>query len=573
MSLRLTILTFLLTCSISIFGQTAEDFKITTTDNEAISLYTNYLDKGKSVVIELFFVDCPSCRNFAPFMTDLHTQMLERDIQVEFISLSVSSRDNDETINGFKNEFKHDWPYAHFAGGSEAASKPYTDGTYGQYFGTPTVAVISPDRTVNYVKRVFNNEGYIEVIETAIIASQTAFNENNEPATATISGGINTLKGEGLGGVTVNFSGAKDTSIVTGADGSFQTGSLLVEESYTIALEKDDDPTNGVTTFDIIFISKHILGIETFTTSQEMIAADVNNSGGVTTFDIVQIRQLILGVISEFPNNTSWVFEPEEVQLSSLTDLGTLSFTGIKIGDLNQSANASGLVAATDRERKEALTLWIADQYVSAGEQVRVQLDATNLSTIQGFQFTLAFEPNALLLNDLEIGALSNYSVSNFNVRHKERGLISTSWDTRNEQNSTRMFTLNFTAQQSGRLSEFVQVNSDLTSAVAYDWNADALDVKLAFTDTSKRPFTEANLYPNPSSSNTTFMEISTNIAKAVDLRIIDITGKILLSIPYSLKEGTQIIPVSTAKFASGIYTLQLSEGNKTLKTMRLVKQ
>ena len=101
----------------------------------------------------------------------------------------------------------------------------------------------------------------------------------------------------------------------------------MVDESYTLALEKDDDHGNGVTTFDIIFISKHILGIDTFSTSQEHLAADVNKSGGVTTFDLVQIRQLILGVISEFPNNTSWVFEPAEIQLSSLTDLESLSFT------------------------------------------------------------------------------------------------------------------------------------------------------------------------------------------------------------------------------------------------------
>lgn len=573
MSKQLTLFIFLLTYTISTFAQTAPDFKVTTTDKEDISLYANFLDKGKSVVIELFFVDCPPCRSFAPFMADLHSQMVERDIQVEFISLSVVDWDTDETVNGFKSEFKHDWPFAHFEGGSEAASEPYRDGTFGQYFGTPAIAVISPDGTVNYVKRIFNNEGYIEAVETAIIESQTAFNENNEPATAIISGGINTLKGEGLGGVTVNFSGAKDTSIITEADGSFQTGSLLVAESYTVALEKNDDPANGVTTLDIVFISKHILGIDTFTTTQEYTAGDVNNSGGVTTFDLVQIRQLILGVIPAFPNNPSWVFEPAEIELASLADIGNLSFTGIKIGDLNGSASASGLLVATDRERGEALTLWIEDQEVKAGEEVHVELKPKTLSKIQGFQFTLTFEPTALQFNDLEIGGLSNYNTSNFNLLNKEKGLISTSWDTQSEQNSTGLFTLNFTAQQSGKLSELIQVNSDLTQAIAYDWNSVGLDVKLAFTNTTNPILTEVNLYPNPSSTNTVFLEVSTDIAQRVNVTITNITGKTLLTTQHSINEGTQIIPINISHFTSGVYTLQLTQGSKDLKTMRLIKQ
>ncbi len=573
MRLRLSLLIFLLTYSLSVIAQKAPDFKVTTTDKEDISLYGSYLEQGKSVVIELFFVDCPPCRSFAPFMADLHSEMVEKDIQVEFISLSVVDWDTDETVNGFKSEFKHDWPFAHFGGGSEEASEPYRDGTFGTYFGTPTIAVISPDGTVNYVRRVFNNEGYIEAVETAIIESQTAFNENNEPATATISGGINTLKGEGLAGVTVNFSGAKDTSIITGADGSFQTGSLLAEESYTVSLEKNDDYSNGVTTFDIIFISKHILGIDTFTTSQEYIAADVNNSGGVTTFDLVQIRQLILGVITAFPNNTSWVFEPAEVQLSSLADLGTLSFRGIKIGDLNISAKADGLVGTTDRTRKGALTLLMEDREVSVGEKVKVELNAKDLSAVQGFQFTLAFMPTALKLEDLGIGNLPNYNASNFNLSNKEKGLISTSWDTRNEQQNTGLFTLNFIAQQSGRLSEFVQVNSDLTQAAAYDWNSEALDVKLAFTNTNNPNLPEVSLYPNPSATNTVFLEISTDRAKAVNVSITDITGRTLQTTTHSIKEGTQIITINTGKFSSGVYMLQLNQGAVNLKTMRLIKQ
>ena len=573
MRIQLTLLTILLSYSFSIFAQTAPDFKITTSDKEDISLYANYLDKGKSVVIELFFVDCPPCRSFAPFMANLHTQMLEREIPVEFISLSVVDWDTDETVNGFKSEFNHDWPFAHFGGGSEAASEPYRDGTFGQYFGTPAIAVISPDGTVNYVKRVFNNEGYIAAVETAILDSQTAFNEGNEPATAIISGGINTLKGEGLSGVTVNFTGAKDTTIITDANGDFQTGSLLADESYTISLEKNDNPTNGVTTLDIIFISKHILGIDTFDTPQKYIAADVNNSGGVTTFDIVHMRQLILGIISEFPNNKSWVFEPATLEISSLADLGSLSFTAIKIGDLNDSAKTDGLTVATDRQGANELNLTLADQQFEAGNQVSVVLNSADLGNIQGFQFTLSYNPSILELVDLGIGELPNYSAANFNLLNKERGLISTSWDTRAEQNAKSLFTLNFKAIESGRLSDIIQVNSDLTSATAYDWNAEVLGVKLSFSNENKSSITDATLFPNPSVTNTVFLKVNSTEAKLININVMDLTGSILRTFEYLLKEGTQVLPIQTLDFPAGVYTLQLNQGKKTLNTIRLIKQ
>ncbi|MFN0214537.1 MAG: T9SS type A sorting domain-containing protein [Saprospiraceae bacterium] len=70
-------------------------------------------------------------------------------------------------------------------------------------------------------------------------------------------------------------------------------------------------PLNGVTTYDLGLISKHILAIEPFENPFQIIAADANNSGSVTTFDIVELRKLILGIHQELPNNNRWRFVPE----------------------------------------------------------------------------------------------------------------------------------------------------------------------------------------------------------------------------------------------------------------------
>lgn len=67
--------------------------------------------------------------------------------------------------------------------------------------------------------------------------------------------------------------------------------SPLPDKSYLSQME-------GVSTFDLVLISKHVLGIEPFLNPFQLIAADENNSGSVTTFDLNEIRRLLLGVKS-----------------------------------------------------------------------------------------------------------------------------------------------------------------------------------------------------------------------------------------------------------------------------------
>lgn len=52
----------------------------------------------------------------------------------------------------------------------------------------------------------------------------------------------------------------------------------------------------GISTFDLVLISKHILGITPLENPFQLIAADENNSGSVTSFDILEIRKLLLGI-------------------------------------------------------------------------------------------------------------------------------------------------------------------------------------------------------------------------------------------------------------------------------------
>ena len=167
---------------------------------------------------------------------------------------------------------------------------------------------------------------------------------------------------------------------------------------YVISFDKEDEADNGMTVFDIIMVSKHILSITPFEEDYQYIAADINNSGSVTTFDMVLMRKVILGIDSEFTDNSPWRFMPangysdensateptlsETITIPVLeNNLPSLDYLAIKVGDLNGSANINGLVSAEDRNSGAPLMISTKNQLVKRGENVTVSLTTNDLST------------------------------------------------------------------------------------------------------------------------------------------------------------------------------------------------
>ena len=64
----------------------------------------------------------------------------------------------------------------------------------------------------------------------------------------------------------------------TASNGLFNFGKLPVGSDYTLAAQLDKDHLNGVSTFDLVQLQKHILGVQTINNPYRLIAADVNNS-------------------------------------------------------------------------------------------------------------------------------------------------------------------------------------------------------------------------------------------------------------------------------------------------------
>ncbi len=177
-------------------------------------------------------------------------------------------------------------------------------------------------------------------------------------ATYNISGNIQTHWGAPMKNVKVKVTGGASATVRTDSLGNYVFTNMPVGGNYTITPERDSNDLNGVSTFDLVLISKHILGLEIFDSPWKIIAGDANKSNSLTTFDIVEIRKVILGINNAYPANTSWRFfpaytsfsnpatpfsaplPPESISISSLSGNYTgADFKGVKTGDANNSAD------------------------------------------------------------------------------------------------------------------------------------------------------------------------------------------------------------------------------------------
>jgi hypothetical protein len=315
------------------------------------------------------------------------------------------------------------------------------------------------------------------------------------PGMVNVSGALKTELSDGVEEATVAITGSDDlgtpltfSGVSNGQGLYWVNGSIPLASDITITPAKDDNPLNGVTTYDLVLISKHILGIEPLGSPYRMIAADANKSNSITTFDIVELRKLILGIYQELPNNTSWRFVdkaytfpnvqnpfmgvfPENISIAeALTHQLGQDFVGVKIGDVNNTVVSNSLMTSDDRSAG-TLLFDVEDRTVKAGEEFEVSFKA--VSKTQGYQMTLNL--NGLSVSDLSQGdkvGSDKVTANNFGVF---ADALTVSVD------GAESFTVKFRAAKAGKLSEMMSVSSRITKAEAYNLADGRMEVALRF--------------------------------------------------------------------------------------------
>lgn len=276
---------------------------------------------------------------------------------------------------------------------------------------------------------------------------------------------------------------------ITNNAGRFLTNNCVYPYSGTGLLSvlpnvEHPDPLNGVTTVDLLQISSHILGIQSFESPFQLIAADANNSGSVTTFDIVEIRKLILGVYDLLPNNNSWRYipqycfddlnfsndffdngaiinpfnavwiNPDEINILPVPNLRTYgsgpihqspnvtswmdhvslnpngtgvekatswSFWAVKVGDVNCSAS----IDAIQEEKPDKNFSVASHTLINTNQIFTININVTSSKLVSAWQLGIDFAEDSLQLIQVEAGnSGETFSLDNFGLLDENKGKI-----------------------------------------------------------------------------------------------------------------------------------------------------
>jgi hypothetical protein len=368
---------------------------------------------------------------------------------------------------------------------------------------------------------------------------------------------------------------------------------IATATKYTVTPTKDDNPLNGVTTFDLVQISKHILGLEPLSSPYSMIAADANISSSITTFDIVELRKLILGIYTELPNNDSWRFVdksfvfpnpsnpfqttfPVSIEITSLPATDA-SFVGIKVGDVNSSALPSDpdLCTVCDAQRPARGQYSIREPRragLRPGQVYTLPVKAAGEVPIIAWQSALRFDPQVLELIGPSSGDAAGLTEGNFNLLQAEEGIVRVSWfaqpDALEEetiQPGQTLFHLSFRVKQDlPENTPLLRIDDELMPNLAWTQEGAeyALQTEVSQSRDEERPLESSVLVtcrPNPSAGEVIFDIAALPKAHRAQLQILDAFGRRVWQQPLSnVTQSQQIKVQEAAQWPAGVYHWEL---------------
>ena len=590
MKIYTTLPLFILLAIAQLSAQPAPDFTITGTNNQQHILYADYLDQGKTVVLKIMFVACPPCNSIAPDTEVLYQDWGGGSLDVEFFSLSNKSFDSNADVLGYEQNHNLTYPGAGADGGSLVAVAPYENGTYGPFFGTPTFVVIAPDGTVTYDVVGPGNSGTITALDAAIEA--TGARRPGSQVFYNVSGNIHTETNQNINLVSIALND-QNTPILTGLDGDFGFNDVASGTIVQLEPMKDIDHDNGLSTFDIVTVQKHILRIQQLDSPYKMIAADVNKSKSITTFDLLQMRKLILFIDTVFEQNTSWRFIPdsytfpnpqdpfstnfpEGITINSLDQNVTANFTGLKVGDVTGNADPNMLVQSEGRAIDE-ITLSIHNQHFNAGDKLTIPFKAKDFNDIIAMQFTLQFDQEILDFVALEQSAPSDQINADdlyLGTQHIEKGMLTFSWNdieglTLADDES--VFSLVFRTKQNNHLSHVIDLNSKLTVAEAYSPAGAVFKVQLQTLPALSILQSLPNLTPNLV-GNLTTLHFEVASENEVTAEIINSSGQLIQQFKFGYyTAGVHNSTLNLSDLPNGVYFLQIREAQQISDVIRFI--
>jgi uncharacterized delta-60 repeat protein len=366
---------------------------------------------------------------------------------------------------------------------------------------------------------------------------------------------------------------------------------LCGKDSLIIVPYRNDNPLNGVSTYDMVLMSRHILGIEALNSPYKIIAADVNQSKSVTTFDIVETRKLILGIYQNLPNTTSWRFVrqdyvfpnpanpfahpfPERDTLIVFDPAPRSAFRAIKSGDVNEShfSACNNLFNSTEARGTGAFTAEFCP--ARAGDVFSLPVTFARDLDCAAWQAGLRFDPAELELLAAEPAEFEGLSADHFGLAHSAGGELRVLWFSEEGRSRVipagqKLFVLRFRAKKDISGKAFVSTDDAVLECRAF--GNDGTPSRLTFEEATPCPETAAGAWravPNPAAATVCF--ISGGALQSGEWQVFDPGGRLVAK---RLATGRSTCFPEVAEWPAGLYAWRFSGTDGTVETGKFLKQ
>ncbi|MCB9081260.1 MAG: hypothetical protein H6555_06075 [Lewinellaceae bacterium] len=390
-----------------------------------------------------------------------------------------------------------------------------------------------------------------------------------------VAGKIAFENAQPLAGVDVRVSGSDDGFAQSNQDGFFQIDRLKAGGDYSILPRLSGTASDGVSTLDMVMITRHILGDKLLESPYQLLAADVNRSGSVSTLDLIAIRKIVLNIDSRFASGDAWRFVaanhrfrdvkrpwsdpiPEVINLNNLSaSRDDLNFVAVKLGDVSGSLSKKGNTRSDDLVPDE---ISVPDLLLEAGKNYKIPIYLAPQQPTLGLQFGIRWVATEITVDYFQSDWLT---ADHFNLQ--ESSLLM-SWNG-NEPISgtqTKLGIVSITPRQTLWLHEALQLDNRILHAESYQ-RVPTLEIAskplvLTFAAPVKQVHgLTMQSFPNPFQQELTIDAWWSGAPCAVTCAITNALGQLVYQEPFELTNGANRIALAASLFpAKGWYQVRL---------------
>jgi hypothetical protein len=468
--------------------------------------------------------------------------------------LDLGSFDNCSAKSGLKFSFSSD---------TSVTSVTYTcDSLNKQQFIVKQVRI--------YVTDEEGNQDYCE--------TQIRIQDNNQACGGNLTGVGGNLKrpdGTAIPESVIHVydqSGQEVSTIESDQSGRYAFATLPSARTSYFTVTREDLASSGVSTMDIIMIQKHILGQKLLGNAYEILAADVNRTNSVTARDIADIRKVILGITENYSSDRVWMFVPASQTFFNPTNpwdfreritkeeangsLSNLNFTGIKLGDVDQSArlNLGGGVNPRVSAQSDLVI-------VREGQTNRWAVLAAEPMTLEGMQWSLVLNTR----HAVKIAPASlNVSDQNYHQidLDQDRSEIRFSWSSENATHVRSDEVLFYFEMEEGQsFSGLISKERGGLANEAYLAQNEVVGLKFRIEGQSQdvRPgFELGQNQPNPFTGKTQIGVQSSQAFQGM-FTVMDATGKVVIRRYVNVLKGDNQLEIDRDELSgAGMYLYRL---------------